>query len=58
MYVHWPHRSAVNFDDMAAGINRRRLIQSTVFNELCRLVDPGEITDTQTDSCTQTVFGS
>ena len=36
------HRSAVNFEDMAAGINRRRLIQSTVFNELCRLVDPGE----------------
>ncbi len=40
------NRSAVNFDDMAAGINRRRLIQSTVFNELCRLVDPGEITTT------------
>ncbi|XP_064393923.1 signal recognition particle subunit SRP54-like [Halichondria panicea] len=34
-------KSAVNFEDMAAGINRRRLIQSTVFNELCRLVDPG-----------------
>jgi len=34
-------RAAVDFEDMAAGLNRRRIIQSTVFNELCKLLDPG-----------------
>ena len=47
------HRSAVNFEDMAAGINRRRLIQSTVFNELCRLVDPGKLHPLIIDFCSQ-----
>ena len=26
---------------MAAGLNKRRIIQSAVFNELCKLIDPG-----------------
>jgi signal recognition particle subunit SRP54 len=26
---------------MASGLNKRRIIQSTVFNELCSLIDPG-----------------
>lgn len=32
---------AANFEEMAAGTNKRRLIQHTVFQELCKLVDPG-----------------
>ena len=35
------HRAAIDFEEMAAGLNKRRIIQSTVFNELCRLIDPG-----------------
>eukprot|EP00794_Sanderia_malayensis_P017505 gene17505-19255_t len=31
---------AANFEEMAAGINKRRVIQHTVFQELCKLVDP------------------
>ena len=34
-------RGAIDFDDMAAGLNKRRIIQSSVFNELCKLIDPG-----------------
>ena len=34
-------RSAIDFEEMAAGLNKRRIIQSAVFNELCRLIDPG-----------------
>lgn len=34
-------KSAANFEEMAAGTNKRRLIQHTVFQELCKLVDPG-----------------
>lgn len=34
-------RAAIDFEEMAAGLNKRRIIQSTVFNELCRLIDPG-----------------
>ena len=40
-HTHTPSRGAVDFEDMAAGLNRRRIIQSTVFNELCKLLDPG-----------------
>ena len=35
------HRSAIDFEEMAAGLNKRRIIQSAVFNELCKLIDPG-----------------
>ncbi|GAB6021717.1 Signal recognition particle [Chamberlinius hualienensis] len=34
-------RSVINFDEMAAGLNKRRMIQSAVFQELIKLVDPG-----------------
>ena len=34
-------KSAIDFEEMAAGLNKRRIIQSAVFNELCRLIDPG-----------------
>ena len=34
-------RKAIDFEEMAAGLNKRRIIQSAVFNELCRLIDPG-----------------
>ncbi|CAG8645206.1 15146_t:CDS:10 [Dentiscutata erythropus] len=34
-------KTAVNIQDLAAGINKRRVIQKTVLDELCRLVEPG-----------------
>ncbi|KJE91727.1 signal recognition particle [Capsaspora owczarzaki ATCC 30864] len=34
-------KAAVNFDEMAAGLNKKRVIQKAVYDELCRLVDPG-----------------
>ncbi|KAH8026934.1 hypothetical protein HPB51_000289 [Rhipicephalus microplus] len=34
-------RSVIDIDEMAAGLNKRRMIQSAVFKELIRLVDPG-----------------
>ncbi|XP_003384056.1 PREDICTED: signal recognition particle 54 kDa protein-like [Amphimedon queenslandica] len=34
-------RDAIDFEEMAAGLNKRKIIQSSVFNELCRLIDPG-----------------
>lgn len=33
-------RAAIDFDEMAAGLNKRKIIQSAVFKELVRLVDP------------------
>lgn len=30
-------RSAIDFDDMAAGLNKRRMIQHAVFQELCKV---------------------
>ena len=30
-------REAIDFDEMAAGLNKRKIIQSSVFNELCRV---------------------
>lgn len=33
-------RAQMNFDDMPAGMNRRRMIQRCVFQELVKLVDP------------------
>ncbi|WVZ01495.1 hypothetical protein V8G54_027564 [Vigna mungo] len=32
----------VNLDDLAAGHNKRRIIQQAVFNELCKILDPGK----------------
>lgn len=34
-------RSVIDFDEMAAGLNKRRMIQMAVFKELAKLVDPG-----------------
>jgi signal recognition particle subunit SRP54 len=34
-------RSVIDFEDMAAGLNKRRMIQSAVFKELVKLIDPG-----------------
>ena len=30
-------RGAIDFEEMAAGLNKRRIIQSAVFNELCKV---------------------
>uniref|UniRef100_D3TNF4 Signal recognition particle 54 kDa protein n=1 Tax=Glossina morsitans morsitans TaxID=37546 RepID=D3TNF4_GLOMM len=34
-------RAVIDFDEMAGGLNKRRMIQSAVFKELIKLVDPG-----------------
>ena len=34
-------RSVIDFEEMAAGLNKRRMIQMAVFKELVKLVDPG-----------------
>nr|CAG4643852.1 EOG090X03VW [Lepidurus arcticus] len=34
-------KSVIDFDDMAGGLNKRRIIQNAVFKELVKLVDPG-----------------
>eukprot|EP00051_Salpingoeca_urceolata_P033149 m.19194 g.19194 ORF g.19194 m.19194 type:complete len:515 (+) comp5891_c0_seq1:396-1940(+) len=34
-------KSIIDFEEMAAGLNKRRIIRDAVFNELCKLVDPG-----------------
>ncbi|KAJ3103432.1 hypothetical protein HDU97_010178 [Phlyctochytrium planicorne] len=34
-------KKIVNIEELAAGINKRKLIQKAVYDELCRLVDPG-----------------
>ncbi|WAR20315.1 SRP54-like protein [Mya arenaria] len=34
-------RSIIDFDEMAGGLNKRRMIQSSVYKELVKLVDPG-----------------
>ncbi|EUB59451.1 Signal recognition particle protein [Echinococcus granulosus] len=33
-------KSMINFDELAAGVNKRKLIESAVFNELVRIIDP------------------
>ncbi|KAH6575970.1 hypothetical protein BASA62_001679 [Batrachochytrium salamandrivorans] len=35
-------KTIVNINELATGINKRRIIQKAIFDELCRLVDPGE----------------
>ncbi|RAL44525.1 hypothetical protein DM860_011802 [Cuscuta australis] len=32
----------VNLDDLAAGHNKRKIIQQAVFKELCKILDPGK----------------
>lgn len=34
-------RQVIDFNEMAAGLNKRRMIQSAVFKELVKLIDPG-----------------
>ncbi|XP_011314020.1 signal recognition particle 54 kDa protein [Fopius arisanus] len=34
-------RTVIDFEDMAGGLNKRRMIQSAVFKELVKLIDPG-----------------
>lgn len=34
-------RSVIDFDEMAAGLNKRRMIMMAVFKELVKLLDPG-----------------
>lgn len=34
-------RSVIDFDEMAAGLNKRKMIQTAVFKELAKLIDPG-----------------
>ncbi|GMR48749.1 hypothetical protein PMAYCL1PPCAC_18944 [Pristionchus mayeri] len=34
-------KKEMNFDEMIGGVNKRRLIQKTVFQELLKLLDPG-----------------
>jgi hypothetical protein len=31
-------KSVIDFEEMAAGLNKRRMIQSAVFNELCKVI--------------------
>ena len=35
-------RSVIDFEDIAQGLNKRRMIQQAVFKELIKLVDPGK----------------
>ncbi|KAL9267961.1 Signal recognition particle subunit SRP54 2-like protein [Drosera capensis] len=35
-------KKIVNLDDLAAGHNKRRIIQQAVFNELCKMLDAGK----------------
>ena len=35
-------KKIVNFKELAAGHNKRKIIQQAIFNELCRLLDPGK----------------
>ncbi|KAK2425460.1 signal recognition particle 54 kDa protein [Trifolium repens] len=35
-------KKIVNLEDLAAGHNKRKIIQKAVFNELCKMLDPGK----------------
>ncbi|KAK4796525.1 hypothetical protein SAY86_028851 [Trapa natans] len=35
-------KSIVNLEDLAAGHNKRRIIQQAIVNELCKMLDPGK----------------
>lgn len=34
-------KNRVNMEDLAAGVNKRKIIQKAVFDELCSMLDPG-----------------
>ncbi|KAJ3333516.1 hypothetical protein HDU76_007282 [Blyttiomyces sp. JEL0837] len=34
-------KQIVNLDELAAGVNKKKILQKAVYDELCRLVDPG-----------------
>ncbi|KAI9143678.1 signal recognition particle-containing protein [Paraphysoderma sedebokerense] len=34
-------KNIVNLNDLATGVNKKKIIQKAVYDELCRLVDPG-----------------
>lgn len=34
-------KTIVNLDELAAGVNKRKILEKAVFDELCKLVDPG-----------------
>ncbi|KAG8379811.1 hypothetical protein BUALT_Bualt07G0128300 [Buddleja alternifolia] len=36
-------KKIVNLDDLAAGHNKRKIIQQAIFNELCKILDPGKL---------------
>lgn len=38
--ISFPFSKNTNFEEMAGGVNKRRLIQKSVFSELIKLVDP------------------
>lgn len=40
-------RAVIDFDEMAAGLNKRKMIQSAVFKELVKLVDPGMLMESR-----------
>ncbi|KAE8705095.1 Signal recognition particle 54 kDa protein 3 [Hibiscus syriacus] len=35
-------KKIVNLEDLAAGHNKRKIIQQAIFNELCKILDPGK----------------
>ncbi|KAL6568006.1 hypothetical protein OROHE_003690 [Orobanche hederae] len=35
-------KKIVNLDDLAAGHNKRKIIQKAIFDELCKILDPGK----------------
>jgi signal recognition particle subunit SRP54 len=35
-------KNLVNFETLAPGVNKQRIVHKAIYDELCRLVDPGE----------------
>ncbi|GER48448.1 signal recognition particle 54 kDa protein [Striga asiatica] len=46
----------VNLDDLAAGHNKRNIIQKAIFNELCKILDPGKPSFTPTKGKTSVIM--
>lgn len=40
-YLLFYFRKALNFEEISGGVNKKRVIHKTVFNELIKLIDPG-----------------
>ncbi|KAI3389992.1 hypothetical protein SNEBB_011270 [Seison nebaliae] len=34
-------KNSINFEDLAGGLNKQKIIENAVFRELCKLLDPG-----------------